>query len=75
MTQSLLRAASQSPGAGKPPGGYNIISSLKVGAGPMWRQEGFQSPDPEVEKGNYREMLKVLEERVGCCVLIADMKG
>ncbi|CAF9941041.1 MAG: hypothetical protein HETSPECPRED_002853 [Heterodermia speciosa] len=71
MTQALLRAASASHGSRT--GGYTAIKSLRVATGPMWQQEGFECLDPVVEEGNFKEVLSVLKERPGRCVLIADM--
>lgn len=75
MSQALLRAASKSHAASKPPGGYKAVNSLTVGAGPWWREGGLESPDPVVQESNYKQILKVLAERVGNFILIADMEG
>ena len=71
MTQVFLRAAVAS--AGGRTGGYTAIKSLKVATGPMWREEGFECLNPEVEEGNFKEVLRVLKERPGRCVLMANM--
>ena len=71
MTQALLRAASASDG--RRAGAYTAIKSLKVATGPMWREEGFACFEPVVEEGNFGEVLRVLKERPGRCVLMADM--
>lgn len=72
MTQALLNAASASEGNAT--GGYTVIKSLKVGTGPMWKEEGFECLNPVVGEGNFREVLKILKENPGHGVLIADME-
>lgn len=61
MTQTLLRAASESDG--NPTEGYSVIKALKVGTGPMWREAGFQCKNPVVEEGSFRTLLRILKEK------------
>ena len=73
MTQALLRAASESDGNHTE--GYSVITALKVGTGPTWREEGFQCRNPVVREGSFKDLLKMLKAKPGRYVLIADMES
>ena len=73
MNYALLRAASESDI--KSPGGYKAISSSRLSAVAIRREEGLNCPDLIVEEGNYKEMLKLAVKYAGNFVLVADMRG